>query len=181
MESETKKESKPILRMVTAWSVMNDECQYEYNHIDISGWVIGDKPIPMFETQNGWTNRKWSKEFYFMDENGVVGDFTDKLSEYEIVHSTTVTEHMITEFITQAALRELCMRRDNMTEEGTIMKKITTLKKSPNYRIYDRQLYAQNEIHVRNAAADWKLPAIHAFEPIKAVEFEPVKGKVVIP
>ena len=123
MESETKKESKPILRMVTAWSVMNDECQYEYNHIDISGWVIGDKPIPMFETQNGWTNRKWLKEFYFMDENGVVGDFTDKLGEYEIVHSTSteVTEPMVTEFITQVTLRELCVARDNMAKEVVIL------------------------------------------------------------
>lgn len=45
------------------------------------------------------------------------------------------------------------------------------------YRIYDYQLYVGNEI--RNAAAP-QLPAIHAFERWKMVEYQPVQGRIQI-
>lgn len=45
------------------------------------------------------------------------------------------------------------------------------------YRIYDYQLYISNEI--RNAA-NHALPAIHAFERWKLVEYQPVQGRVQI-
>ena len=43
------------------------------------------------------------------------------------------------------------------------------------YRLYDYQMYVSNEI--RNAA-NWALPAIHAFERFKAVEYQPVQGRL---
>jgi hypothetical protein len=45
------------------------------------------------------------------------------------------------------------------------------------YRIYDYQLYISNEI--RNSANP-ALPAIHAFERWKLVEYQPVQGRVQI-
>lgn len=45
------------------------------------------------------------------------------------------------------------------------------------YRIYDYQLYVSNEI--RNATT-YSLPAIHAFERWKFVEYQPVQGRVKI-
>lgn len=42
------------------------------------------------------------------------------------------------------------------------------------YRLYDYQLFVSNEI--RNAA-NWALPAIHAFERFKCVEYQPVQGR----
>lgn len=45
------------------------------------------------------------------------------------------------------------------------------------YRIYDYQLYVSNEI--RNAA-NTSLPAIHAFERWKFVEYQPVQGRLTI-
>ena len=45
------------------------------------------------------------------------------------------------------------------------------------YRIYDYQLYVSNEIrNIANPA----LPAIHAFERWKFVEYQPVQGRVKI-
>lgn len=45
------------------------------------------------------------------------------------------------------------------------------------YRIYDYQMYISNEIRNANNPA---LPAIHAFERWKAVEYQPVQGKIQI-
>lgn len=45
------------------------------------------------------------------------------------------------------------------------------------YRIYDYQLYVSNEI--RNAV-NYALPAIHAFERFKTVEYQPVQGRIKI-
>ena len=42
------------------------------------------------------------------------------------------------------------------------------------YRLYDYQFFCSNEI--RNAA-NWALPAIHAFERFKCVEYQPVQGR----
>lgn len=43
------------------------------------------------------------------------------------------------------------------------------------YRIYDYQMYVSNEIRNANNPA---LPAIHAFERWKAVEYQPVQGRI---
>lgn len=43
------------------------------------------------------------------------------------------------------------------------------------YRLYDYQMFVSNEI--RNAA-NWALPAIHAFERFKCVEYQPVQGRL---
>lgn len=45
------------------------------------------------------------------------------------------------------------------------------------YRIYDYQLYVSNEI--RNLV-NYALPAIHAFERFKTVEYQPVQGRIKI-
>lgn len=45
------------------------------------------------------------------------------------------------------------------------------------YRIYDYQMYISNEIRNANNPA---LPAIHAFERWKAVEYQPVQGRIQI-
>jgi hypothetical protein len=45
------------------------------------------------------------------------------------------------------------------------------------YRIYDYQLYVSNEI--RNAVNP-SLPAIHAFERFKLVEYQPVQARIKI-
>ena len=45
------------------------------------------------------------------------------------------------------------------------------------YRIYDYQMYVSNEIRNANNPA---LPAIHAFERWKAVEYQPVQGRIQI-
>jgi hypothetical protein len=45
------------------------------------------------------------------------------------------------------------------------------------YRIYDYQTYVSNEI--RNAEL-YTLPAIHAFERWKFVEYQPVQGRIQI-
>ena len=45
------------------------------------------------------------------------------------------------------------------------------------YRVYDYQMYVSNEI--RNAK-NWALPAIHAFERFKFVEYQPVQGRIKI-
>ena len=45
------------------------------------------------------------------------------------------------------------------------------------YRIYDYQLYISNEI--RNSANS-NIPAIHAFERWKMVEYQPVQGRIQI-
>lgn len=45
------------------------------------------------------------------------------------------------------------------------------------YRIYDYQMYISNEIRNTNNPA---LPAIHAFERWKAVEYQPVQGRIQI-
>lgn len=45
------------------------------------------------------------------------------------------------------------------------------------YRVYDYQMYVSNEI--RNAK-NWALPAIHAFERFKCVEYQPVQGRIKI-
>jgi len=45
------------------------------------------------------------------------------------------------------------------------------------YRIYDYQMYVSNEI--RNAA-QYTLPAVHAFERWKFVEYQPVQGRIKI-
>ena len=42
------------------------------------------------------------------------------------------------------------------------------------YRLYDYQFFCSNEI--RNAA-NWALPAIHAFERFKCTEYQPVQGR----
>ena len=42
------------------------------------------------------------------------------------------------------------------------------------YRLYDYQFFCSNEI--RNAA-NWALPAIHAFERFKCIEYQPVQGR----
>ena len=42
------------------------------------------------------------------------------------------------------------------------------------YRLYDYQFFVSNEI--RNAS-NWALPAIHAFERFKCVEYQPVQGR----
>ena len=42
------------------------------------------------------------------------------------------------------------------------------------YRLYDYQMFVSNEI--RNAA-NWALPAIHAFERFKCMEYQPVQGR----
>ena len=45
------------------------------------------------------------------------------------------------------------------------------------YRIYDYQMYISNEIRNANNPA---LPAIHTFERWKAVEYQPVQGRIQI-
>lgn len=42
------------------------------------------------------------------------------------------------------------------------------------YRLYDYQMYVSNEI--RNAA-NWALPAIHAFERFKCMAYQPIQGR----
>ena len=43
------------------------------------------------------------------------------------------------------------------------------------YRIYDYQMYVSNEIRNANNPA---LPAIHAFERWKFMEYQPVQGRI---
>ena len=45
------------------------------------------------------------------------------------------------------------------------------------YRIYDYQMYVSNEI--RNASNP-ALPALHAFERFKMMEYQPVQGRIQI-
>ena len=52
---------------------------FEFNHLE-DGHAIADKPVPKFESQNGWKGSTWTKEHRHMTEDHVIipiytGDF----------------------------------------------------------------------------------------------------------
>lgn len=69
------------MKKITAWSAWDKkEKKYKHNHIE-DGWVgitytplfgSSDKPAPKFDTQKGWENQKWKKQYCYVDDNNVV-------------------------------------------------------------------------------------------------------------
>ena len=82
---------------------------------------------------------------------------------------TVVTSHKrVYQFISSDKMRDTDELMIILCPRGT--ERIT-------YRIYDYQMYISNEIRNANNPA---LPAIHTFERWKAVEYQPVQGRIMI-
>jgi hypothetical protein len=59
-----------MTKAITVWSVYRDDA-YHHNHIE-DGHVDGDKPVPRFPSQRGWTSRGWRKTFAYLVDGKVV-------------------------------------------------------------------------------------------------------------
>ena len=88
--------------------------------------------------------------------------------ELDYVKTVTTSHHRVYQFIASDKLRDTNELIVILNPRGT--DRII-------YRIYDYQTYVSNEIRNANNPA---LPAIHAFERYKFVEYQPVQGRIEI-
>jgi len=60
-----------ITNPITIWDTFNKEKdEFVFNHI-ADGWADDDKPVPKFDSQNGWLKQEWRKSYAHLVEGKV--------------------------------------------------------------------------------------------------------------
>lgn len=55
---------------ITIWETYTNG-EWRHNHIE-NDFAVGDKPVPRFDSQNGWRNMAWRKSFGYLVGGKVV-------------------------------------------------------------------------------------------------------------
>jgi hypothetical protein len=61
-----------ITTPITVWDTFDKEKdEFVFNHIE-DGWNDGEKPVPKFNSQNGWLKQEWRKSYAHLVECKVI-------------------------------------------------------------------------------------------------------------